>query len=269
MFLILQTVFIIILIDMNRKKKRAYAQLQEFTERYHELLRVDRSSRLGELTASLAHELNQPLAAILSNAQAALRFLASGKNDPELTREILQNIVQDDKRAADVIRSLRSMVKKGEARKEPIDINIALREVISIVWGSLIAHDIRIETDLNETLPLVLADKTQIQQVALNLITNAMDAIAQSATDKKKIIVKTELLEGFVRVAVHDYGPEIPTEQSDKIFEPFYTTKSNGLGMGLAVCKSIITNHGGFIWAETDPEGGETFFFSLKVEDHD
>jgi ABC-type uncharacterized transport system substrate-binding protein len=121
LFLIFQTILIIFLIDMNRKRKKASAQLREFVDRYHELLRVDRSSRLGELTASLAHELNQPLAAILSNAQAGLRFLASGKNDPELTREILQNIVQDDKRAADVIRSLRSMVKKGGRKEESAD----------------------------------------------------------------------------------------------------------------------------------------------------
>jgi C4-dicarboxylate-specific signal transduction histidine kinase len=269
LFLIVQTFLIIFLVDMNRKKKKASAQLREYVDRYHELLRVDRSSRLGELTATLAHELNQPLAAILSNAQAALRFLASGKNDPELSREILQNIVQDDKRAADIIRSLRSMVKKGESKKEPIDINSLLHEIINIAQGSLLVHDISVETDLHKNLPLVIGNKTQIQQVALNLITNAMDALAQSPPDKRKIIVKTELIEGFVRVAVHDYGPEISTEQPEKIFEPFYTTKSNGLGMGLAVCKSIITDHGGNIWAERNPEGGEIFFFSLKAKDHD
>jgi two-component system, LuxR family, sensor kinase FixL len=134
--------------------------------------------------------------------------------------------------------------------------------------GALIAHDVSIESFLDETLPLVNADKTQIQQVALNLLTNAMDAMAQNPPDKRKVTLKTELIEGFVRVAVHDYGPGISTEQADKIFDPFYTTKSNGLGMGLAVCKSIITDHEGHIWAEKDPEGGETFFFSLKAEEH-
>jgi signal transduction histidine kinase len=266
-FLIFQTVLIIFLIEINRRRKKASAQLREFMERYQELLRVDRSSRLGELTASLAHELNQPLAAILSNAQAALRFLASGRNDPELSREILQNIVQDDKRAADVIRSLRSMVKKGKTRKEQVNINEVLREVIEIVKGSLIAHDILIKTLFDEMLPLVIADKTQIQQVALNLIMNAMDAVAQSATEKRTIILKTELLDGFVRVAVHDYGQGFPAEQVDRLFEPFYTTKTNGFGMGLSVCKSIITEHEGRIWAENNPEGGATFFFIIKAED--
>jgi C4-dicarboxylate-specific signal transduction histidine kinase len=224
---------------------------------------------LGELTASLVHELTQPLAAILSNAQAGLRFLASGKNDPELLRQILENIVQDDKRAADVIRSLRSMMKKGNSKQEPVDINDALREVVFITRGELIAHNMLIDTFLDETLPSVMADKTQIQQVALNLILNAMDASAQSAPDKKKIILQTDRNGGFAHVAVHDCGRGIPKEQVDKIFDPFYTTKSTGLGMGLAICKSIITAHGGRIWAESNPNGGATLSFALRVADHD
>jgi len=269
LFLILQTVLLVSLIEINRKQKTASAQLRESDERYRELLRVDRSSRLGELTASLAHELNQPLAAILSNAQAALRFLASGKNDPELSREILQNIVQDDKRAADVIRSLRSMIKKGEARKDPVNINDVLLEVIAIAQGELTSHNVLIETLLDGILPSVIADKTQIQQVALNLIMNAMDVMAQCAPDKRKIIVQTKLRDGFVQASVHDYGPGIPAERVDSIFDPFYTTKNNGLGMGLAVCRSIITAHEGRIWAENDPKGGATLSFALRAADHD
>lgn len=268
LFFIFQSALIFVLIKLNRQKRRAYAQLQDYTGRYYELLRVDRSSRLGELTASLAHELNQPLAAIRSNAQAALRFLASGKNDPELFREILQNIVQDDKRAADIIRSLRTMVKKGEIRKEPININEVLREVISIASGSLIAHQIRIETRYDKMLPLVIVDKTQIQQVALNLIMNAMDAVAQIVPEKRNIMLTTKLMDGFIRVAVHDYGPGIPSGDVDRVFDAFYTTKTNGLGMGLAVCKSIAAEHGGRIWAENNPEGGASFIFELKAQDH-
>jgi signal transduction histidine kinase len=269
LFFIFQTALIFVLIKLNRQKRRAYAQLQDYTGRYYELLRVDRSSRLGELTASLAHELNQPLAAILSNAQAALRFLASGKNDPELSREILQNIVQDDKRAADVIRSLRSMVKKGETRKENVNINDLLQEVIAITQGSLVSHDIRIETVLDDALPSVIADRTQIQQVALNLIMNAIDAVALAAPEQRRIALKTELADGFARVGVRDYGAGIPPEMVEKIFDPFYTTKTNGLGMGLAVCRSIITDHGGRIWVENNSGGGTIFYFVLKVTAHD
>jgi two-component system sensor kinase FixL len=254
---------------MNKKQKKTSGQLREYEHRYRELLRVDRSSRLGELTASLAHELNQPLAAILSNAQAALHFLASGKNDPELFRQTLENIVQDTKRAADVIRSLRSMMKKGNSRQELININDALGEVVSITHGELIAHNMLIDTLLDETLPSVMADKTQIQQVALNFILNAMEASEQSALCKKKIILQTDQNGGFVRVAVHDYGRGIPKGQVDRVFDPFYTTKSTGLGMGLAVCKSIITAHGGRIWAENNPDGGATLSFALRAVDHD
>jgi signal transduction histidine kinase len=269
LFIILQTVLVVFLISVIRKQKKTSVQLREFEERYRELLRLDRSSRLGELTASLSHELNQPLAAILSNAQAALRFLASGKKDPELYREIFQNIVQDDKRAADVIRSLRSMVKRSEARKEPVRINDVLREVTAIIQGELTTRNILIETFSDERLPPVIADKTQIQQVALNLIMNAADAMSQSAPDRRKIIMQTQQYDGFVRVGVHDSGPGIPAEQVDSVFDPFYTTKSNGLGMGLAVCKSIVTAHGGRIWAENNAEGGATLSFALKVADHD
>jgi signal transduction histidine kinase len=268
-FLIFQTILIVFLIHLNRKQRTASAQLRESEERYRELLRVDRSSRLGELTASLTHELNQPLAAILSNAQAALRFLASGKMNPELSREILQNIVQDDKRAADVIRSLRSMVKKGEAKKEPVNVNDVFREVIAIAYGELSAHNILIETLLDETLPSVIADRTQIQQVVLNLVMNAADALAETAPNRRKIILQTKLRDGFIRAAVRDYGPGIDAAEVDSVFDPFYTTKHNGLGMGLAVCRSIITAHEGRIWAEKNPEGGATFSFELKVEDHD
>jgi signal transduction histidine kinase len=268
-FLILQMFLIAFLIHLNRTQKKTSVQLRDYEERYRELLRIDRSSRLGELTASLAHELNQPLQAILSNAQAALRFLTSGKNDPELSREILQNIVQDDKRAADVIRSLRSMVKKGEIKKEPINVNDVVHEVISIIKGESISQNIVIETLLDEAAPSITADRTQIQQVLLNLITNAMDAVGHGAFHMKKIVLQTERRDSFVRIAVHDYGPGIPGERIDGVFEPFYTTKTNGLGMGLAVCRSIIKNHGGRIWAENNPEGGATFFFELQAAGHD
>jgi C4-dicarboxylate-specific signal transduction histidine kinase len=243
--------------------------IREFEERYRELLRADRSARLGELTASLAHELNQPLAAILSNAQAGLRFLASGKNDPDLFREILQNIVRDDKRAADVIRGLRSMVKKGKPRKDPLNVNDLITDVLVVIHSELIARDIMIKTHFDETLPSVIVDKTQIQQVLLNLIMNAADAMAQTPHERRRVILRTKMSAGFVHVAVRDAGPGITAEDAGRIFEPFYSTKRDGIGMGLAICKSIIMDHGGRIWAENNPEGGATFSFALKVKNYD
>jgi signal transduction histidine kinase len=268
-FFAVQTFLIAFLIRVVRSQKKTSRQLSEYEERYRELLRIDRSSRLGELTASLAHELNQPLAAILSTAQAALRFLEAGENDPALHREILQNIVKDDKRAADVIRSLRSMVKKGPVQREKINIFEVLSEVIVIVQGELIAHNIQIDTLLYEIQPWVFADKNQIQQVLLNLILNGIDAVNQTVSHERKIMMKAEKSDGFIRISVHNTGSVIPEENFEKIFEPFYTTKNNGFGMGLAVCKTIITEHGGRIWAANDPDGGATLAFELKTADND
>jgi signal transduction histidine kinase len=268
LFFSVQTFFIGFLIHLNRKQRKTSLQLREYEERYRELLRVDRSSRLGELTASLAHELNQPLTAILSTAQAALRFMDAGKNDPALYREILQNIVQDDKRAADVIRSLRSMVKREPAKREKVDVAEVLSEVIAITHGELIAHNVAIEPHLDASQMMVLADKNQIQQVLLNLILNAVDALNENASDKRTIILHTERSDGFVRVAVQDNGPGISAENAERVFEPFFTSKNTGLGMGLAVCKTIITDHGGRIWAEMNPQGGATFSFELKAADN-
>jgi signal transduction histidine kinase len=263
-----QTFFIGFLIRLNRKQKQTSMQLREYEERYKELLRVDRTARLGELTASLAHELNQPLTAILSTAQAALRFLGSGNNDPALHREILQNIVHDDKRAADIIRSLRSMVKREDSIKEKVNVVEALSEVVAITHGELIKHNVQVETLLDASLPPVLANKGQIQQVLLNLILNALDSLEQIDPDKRTIILQTNKSDGFVRVAVNDNGKGIPQENSERVFDPFYTSKDTGLGMGLSVCKTIITSHKGRIWAEKNPAGGATISFELPVADH-
>jgi len=267
-FIVFQTFLIGYLVRLNRKQKKISLQLIEYEERYKELLRIDRTSRLGELTASLAHELNQPLTAILSTAQAALRFLESGSNDPALHREILQNIVQDDKRAADIIRSLRSMVKKEEVVRERVNVVEALSEVVAITHGELIRHNIQVETLLDAGLPPVLANKGQIQQVLLNLILNALDSLDQVADDRRTIILKTERGDGVVRVAVIDNGKGIPLDDRERIFEPFFSTKSTGLGMGLSVCKTIITSHGGRIRAEKNPAGGATIAFELPVAGH-
>ena len=268
-FVVFQTFLIGYLIHLTRKQKQTAIQLVEYEERYKELLRIDRTSRLGELTASLAHELNQPLTAILSTAQAALRFLESGNNDPALHREILQNIVQDDKRAADIIRSLRSMVKKEESIKEKVNVVEALSEVVAITHGELIKHNVQVETLLDASLPPVLANKGQIQQVLLNLILNAVDSLEQIAPDKRMIILQTNNSDGVIRVAVNDNGTGIPPENIEHVFEPFFSTKGTGLGMGLSVCKTIITSYGGRIWAEKNPAGGATVSFELPVPDHD
>ena len=246
------------------ERKRAEAEVARARS---ELLHLERLSGLGELTASLAHELNQPLAAILSSTQAALRFLQSATPDLNLFRTILQNIIQDDKRAAGVIRSLRSMVKREEKERAPLNMNTVLDDVLKLFHSEAIVRNVTIERDFDRSLPPVLADKIQLEQVLLNLIANASDAMSESphAHEKRKIILRTRVTDHGIQVAVRDFGPGIDPAKLDDIWQPFFTTKNTGMGMGLSISRSIIEAHGGRIWAENNPDGGATFFIELPV----
>ncbi len=230
-----------------------------------QLLHVERSARMGELTASLAHELNQPLAAILSNAQAALRFLQSDKVNLDEFREILHDIIQDDQRAGNVIRSLRSMMKREERERNPIILKNVVNDVIQIFHTESIFRNVRIDTEFDESLPPVLGDKVQLQQVVLNLIVNAADAMSQNPPEHRKIILRAQVKDDRIRVTIRDFGPGIDQGNVDRIFQPFFTTKGTGLGMGLAVSQTIVEAHGGDIWVENNPDGGATFFIELPV----
>ena len=243
---------------------RKRAEAEAFQAR-RELLQLDRLSRMGELTASLAHELNQPLAAILSNAQAGLRFLQSGKIDPDEVRDILQDIIQDDQRAGNVIRSLRSMVRREEVERNPIILNHVLNDVIEIFHTESIFRNVHVETEFDGSLPPVLGDKVQLQQVTLNLILNAADAMSHNPPEQRQIILRTGVKDDRIRVTVRDFGPGINKGDLERIFESFFTTKRTGLGMGLAVCRTIVEAHEGRIWAENNPDGGATFVFEMPI----
>ena len=217
------------------------------------------------MTASLAHELNQPLAAILSNAQAALRFLKSDKPDLNEFQEIMQDIISDDQRAGNVIRSLRSMMKREEGEKKPIILNDVLNDVIQIFRSEAIFRNVRIETELDRPLPPVLGDKGQLQQVVLNIIMNGSEAMSETPPEQRKLILRTQVKDDGIRVTVRDFGPGIDKENVDRIFQPFFTTKRTGLGMGLALCRTIVEAHEGHIWAENHSDGGTTFFIELPI----
>jgi PAS domain S-box-containing protein len=232
-----------------------------------ELLHVERTLHLSELTGSLAHELNQPLAAILSNAQAALRFLKSDNPDLNEFQEIIQDIIADDQRAGNVIRSLRSMMKREEGEKKPIPLNDILIDVIQIFRGEALLRNMQVETQLDESLPPVFGDPGQLQQVMLNLIMNGMEAMSRNPSGQRKLILRTQRKDSSLRVTVRDFGPGIAQENLERVFEPFFTTKNTGLGMGLAVCRSIIKAHRGHLWAENNPAGGAAFFFELPIYD--
>jgi PAS domain S-box-containing protein len=229
------------------------------------LQHTDRLLHMGELTASLAHELNQPLTSILSNARAALRFIKSDSLDQAELAEILQDIVDDDKRAGNIIRSLRSMVKPEDSERELVDINGIVREVVVIFNSEAIIRRIRVETVLGDLLPYINGDKVQLQQVVVNLMMNAVDSMLKTSKISR-IIIRTEPTgNGGVMVSVRDFGLGVDDKELARIFEPFFTTKDTGLGMGLSLSRSIIESHGGHIWAKNNIDGGATFFFNLPA----
>jgi PAS domain S-box-containing protein len=239
---------------------------QESFETRRELMRMDRLSRMGELSASLSHELNQPLTAILSNAKAALRLLKANELSPGELEEILQDIAKDDKRAGDIIRSLRTLVKRDEGERETISINDVLHEAVSLFRSEAIIRNIRIEMDLADSLPLLYINRVQIQQVLINLMMNAAESMVRDESANKIIVLKTLVSHGgVVQVAVRDFGSGIEEQELTNIFEPFFTTKRSGLGMGLSISRSIIESLGGHIWAENNPDKGVTFYFDLPV----
>jgi two-component system sensor kinase FixL len=234
-----------------------------------ELAHVARISTMGELAASLAHELNQPLTAILSNAQAALRFLTGEPVDLDEVRDILQDIVADDNRASEVVRHIRALVKKEEPKFDALDVAALIREVIELARSDAIMHHVRVRVSLESEndLPPALGDKVQLQQVVLNLMLNAFDAMNDSPESDREVTLQVGLDGGkVIRVAVRDRGTGLRGDTMDKIFQPFYTTKPHGLGMGLSICRSIIEAQGGRLWAENNPGRGATFYFTIPVE---
>jgi PAS domain S-box-containing protein len=251
--------------DISRRKKAE----ENAARLRNEMNRYSRINMLGGLSGSMAHELNQPLAAILSNAQAGLRFLHSGKASSELLGSIFQNIVEDDKRAAEVITSLRSMVKKEKVEKKPIHLNDIFSDVVKIYNSEAVALNLKLETDFAELLPPCMGDNVQLSQVVLNIVMNAADAMSRTLPENKKMILQTKMAGRGVCASVRDFGPGIDDSIINHIFELFFTTKNTGLGMGLALCKTIIQDHGGRIWAENNPDGGATFFFELPAIKND
>jgi|GEM_PF-1317089 len=232
-----------------------------------EVRHLDRVAMLGTLTAAIAHEINQPLAAILTNAQAAKRFLSFQEPDLNEVQEALTDIVADDKRAAEVIQRLRALLSKNAYKLENEDINILVREIISLVKSDLIIRKIRLEEEYTPDLPELYCDKIQIQQVILNLIMNSIDSVCHTSKESRSIKVTTQFYGiDFISVSICDSGLGIPDSPTNLLFEPFHTTKEHGLGMGLPISKTIVESHSGRIWAENNSSGGATFTFILPVQ---
>jgi len=231
-----------------------------------EVTHLSRVRMLGELSGSLAHELNRPLATILTNAQAALRLLENPMENAVELREILRDVVDEDRRAGDVIQRLRGLMKKGEIHLETLNLASVVDDAVDLARSDLIARGVHASRDIPDGLPMIRGDRVQIAQVLLNLFTNACDAMRQVDLERRQLIVR--LIpgnNGSVTVSVADRGTGIPTAELERVFEPFVTTKETGMGLGLAVSQTIVKAHGGRLWAENNPDGGATFSFTLPV----
>jgi PAS domain S-box-containing protein len=228
------------------------------------LAHANRITTMGQLTASIAHEVNQPIAAVVTNAQAALRWLNMQPPDPEEVRLALDRIVSNGRRAGDVINRMRALVRKAPPLNDQLDVNEVTREVIALTRSELHSSGTLLRTELAGGLPLIQGDRIQLQQVMLNLILNAVEAMSESDEGSRELLISTEA-DGAngVRIAVRDWGPGLKPESLDRLFDAFYTTKQDGMGMGLSICRSIIEAHGGRLWATTNVPQGALFQFTL------
>ena len=234
-----------------------------------EVAHLSRVAMLGELSGSLAHELNQPLTAILSNAEAARRFLSQQPANLQEVKEILDDIVRDDHRAGEVIRRLRMLFRKGELQLNDTDINQTIRDVLKLVNSDLLNHSVLVQPDLQDGLPSVSADRVQLQQVLLNLIMNACDAMADTRVPNRQLTVRTAADdEGKIEVSVADQGCGIASSRLEQVFEPFFTTKSKGMGLGLTVCRTIVSAHGGKLWATSNGSGRGAYISRCLASGH-
>jgi PAS domain S-box-containing protein len=244
--------------------QRKHAEL-EAQEQRKQLTHLSRVSVLGALSGALAHELNQPLTAILSNTQAALRMLSRKTVDLKEIRQILQDILQDDKRAGDVIRHLRALLKKDDTQSQPLDANSVVSNALEISNSDLILKNVKVHANLAKHLPLINGDSIQLQQVVLNLIVNAVESMNGNTDERVLTLTSARGSNGYIRFSVTDTGHGIARADLEKLFEPFVTTKALGLGLGLPICRWIISAHGGQLWAESDPLGGAVFHVELPL----
>jgi len=245
------------------EKKRAEAELRNTQA---ELARMMRVMTVGQLTASIAHEVSQPLSGIIMNASTCLRMLKSDPPNVDGARETAQRAIRDSNRASEVITRLRTLFSKKQINVEPLDLNEAAREVIALLSGELQRNSVSLKQEFSDPLPIVHCDRVQIQQVILNLLRNASDAMSGIDDRPRQIVLRTELEGEHVRFVVQDSGVGLTPEVAEKMFESFYTTKSDGMGVGLSVSRSIVEANRGRLWATANHGPGATFAFSIPCE---
>ena len=250
--------------DITERKHSEEALRQAQTDLAH----ASRVTTMGELTASLAHEVNQPIAAAVTDANTCLRWLARDRPDVEEARQAASRIVKDATRAAEIIARVRLMFKKGVAQRELVDVSELLREMVILLRNEISRHSISVRTELAEALPQIMGDRVQLQQVVMNLIINSIDAM-KDVEGTRELTINSRRAEGEqVMVSVTDTGVGLPSQQADQIFDAFFSTKAHGTGMGLRISRSIVESHGGRLWATDNSPRGASFNLTLptKVE---
>jgi C4-dicarboxylate-specific signal transduction histidine kinase len=248
------------LVEDARRTKASLRSLQA------DLAHAARLTAMGELVASIAHEVNQPLTAIMANAQACLRRIAAGSLETNELREVLQDVADDGRRANDVIQRIRGLMRKSPSHFAPLSLSAVVQDVIVLLRGELTRHQIALRTDLPDDLPLVRGDRVQLQQVVLNLVMNAIEAMAETDTGSRALTIHSHTDgAGCVVVGVRDSGPGLGPKDPEMIFDRFYTTKPSGMGLGLSVSRSIIDAHGGRLRAVRLDSSGAMFQLSLPI----
>ena len=245
----------------STRRERRYREMQM------ELARLNRVTTIGQLTASITHEVNQPLAAARNDLTAALNFLDRTPPDLVEVREALACAVKDNDRASTVVGRIRALMQKAPTRTDSVDLNEAAREVIELTHGEALKNGVSVRTQLANGLPLIQGDRVQLQQVVLNLILNAVQAMGAVTDRTREVLINTSQTEpNEVCLGVQDTGPGLSAETLPRLFEPFYTTKPSGMGMGLAICRSIIEAHGGRLWATRYETRGALFQFTIPID---
>ncbi|HZF14478.1 MAG TPA: ATP-binding protein [Steroidobacteraceae bacterium] len=246
---------------------RKQAELDARNQR-QQLTHLGRVAVLGQLSGAFAHELNQPLTSILGNAEAALKMLARGTDETAEVKEILRDIVHDNERASQVIQRLRALLDKGDIQRRAVDLNTAVGEVLDLARSELIARNVQVSASYDRFAPPVMADRVQLQQVVLNLLMNACEAMASVPVAERRVSISTRFVADrtSVDVAVTDGGGGIPPSDLERIFQPFVTTKAHGMGLGLAICRSVAESHGARLWAENGDTSGAVFHLTVPVE---
>jgi PAS domain S-box-containing protein len=258
--------FVIDLTERKQAEENLHESERRNVDAQMQLAHVNRISTLGQLTASIAHEVNQPIAATLINAGTALRWLNAQPPNFERAKRSLGLVIDDGNRAADIVGRIRDLVKNAPTRQEVSEINNVISEVIELIHYELSKNSIVVKTRLADGLPRIWADRVQLPQVILNLIMNAIEAMREVSDEVRELLISTSLAEsGGVLVAVRDSGSGLPSTNPERVFDAFYTTKSSGLGMGLSICRSIVEAHGGRLWSEPNEPRGAVFFMMLPI----